>query len=258
MFAVRYAHHDRQSPENFLFGDPHDILQPLAYFVWVIKGPHGTFVVDTGFDEAMAKKRQRNIIKPAGEGLKALGIAPDSVKNVIVTHLHYDHTGNYDLFPNARYHLQDEEMAYATSRCMCHAHLRLPFEVEDAVAMVRKVFAGRVTFHDGADEIAPGIEVHRIGGHSRGLQCVRVKTQRGWVVLASDASHFYANFEQMRAYATVYNVGDMLEGFSALKRLATSPQHVIPGHDPLVLRRYKPPKPELEGIAVRLDIAPRE
>ena len=66
----------------------------------------------------------------------------------------------------------------------------------------------------------------------------------------------YAHRELMRAYATVYNVGDMLEGFAALKRLATSPQHVIRGHDPLVMRRYKAPRPELEGIAVRLDVEP--
>src|ERR1700722_5805458 len=61
----------------------------------------------------------------------------------------------------------------------------------------------------------------------------------------------------MRAYATVYNVGDMLEGFATVKRLASSPAHVIPGHDPLVLRRYPAPKPELEGIAVRLDVEPQ-
>jgi hypothetical protein len=77
-------------------------------------------------------------------------------------------------------------------------------------------------------------------------------------VLASNASHFYANFEEMRAYAAVYNVGDMLEGFASLKRLTTSPRHVIPGHDSLVLRRHPAPKPGLEGIAVRLDIDPRE
>ena len=91
---------------------------------------------------------------------------------MIVSHLHYDHCGNYDTFPNARFHLQDTEMAYATGRCMCHQHLRVPFEEEDVVAMVRKVFAGRVTFHDGVDQIAPGITVHKIGGHSKGLQCV--------------------------------------------------------------------------------------
>jgi glyoxylase-like metal-dependent hydrolase (beta-lactamase superfamily II) len=87
---------------------------------------------------------------------------------------------------------------------------------------------------------------------------VRVRTRRGWVVLAADASHFYANFEEMRAYPTVYNVADMLEGFATLKRLATSPRHVVPGHDPQVLRRYPVPKPGLEGVAVRLDAEPHE
>ena len=79
----------------------------------------------------------------------------------------------------------------------------------------RRVFRGRVQFHDGADEIAPGH--HRCtmsAGTRRACRSLRVQTRRGWVVLASDASHFYANFEQMRAYATVYNVGDMLEGFA--------------------------------------------
>ena len=175
VFAIRYAHHARRSAENFIGGDPHDVLQPLDYFVWAIKGPSGAIVVDTGFDEPMARRRQREITKPLREGLDAVGIAPESVKTVIVSHLHYDHCGNYDLFPHARYHLQDREMAYATGRCMCHAMLRMPFEADDVVAMVRKVFAGRVTFHDGEDEISPGVTIHHIGGHAKGLQSVRVR-----------------------------------------------------------------------------------
>ena len=102
LYAIRYAHHDRRSPENFIGGDPHDILQPLAYFVWAIVGPHGTFVVDTGFDEAMAAARGRAITKPVAQGLLALGVKPDEVEDVIVTHMHYDHAGNHDLFPRAR------------------------------------------------------------------------------------------------------------------------------------------------------------
>src|SRR5687767_10812667 len=103
VYAIRYAHHDRKSPENFIGGDPHDVLQPLAYFVWAIVGPHGTFVVDTGFDRAMADARGRLLLKPVDEGLTALDIHPDAVEHVIVTHLHYDHCGNHDLFPRARY-----------------------------------------------------------------------------------------------------------------------------------------------------------
>jgi len=88
------------------------------------------------------------------------------------------------------------------------------------------------------------------------LQVVRVRTRRGWVVVASDASHFYANMEQGRPYPIVYNVGEMLEGFDTIQRLAESPQHVIPGHDPLVMTRYPAAKPGLEGIVVRLDADP--
>lgn len=257
VYAVRYAHHERRSGENYIGGDPHDVPDPLDYFVWAIVGQSGAIVVDTGFDEAMARKRNRTLLKPVAEGLKAVGVAPETVETVIVTHLHYDHAGNYDLFPRARYHLQDCEMAYATGRCMCHAALRLPFEVEDVVAMVRKVFAGRVTFHDGAEAVAPGVTVHKIGGHSRGLQCVRVNTRRGPVVLASDTSHLYAHFEQGRVFPITCNVAEVVEGYQTLRRLAPSPQHIVPGHDPRVMARYPAARDGLEGWVVRLDTEPK-
>src|SRR5271168_3069918 len=241
IYAIKYGHHSRRSAVNYIDGDPHDVLQPLDFFVWAIVGLAGTIILDTGFDEAMGKKRQREMTKPVREGLAALGIAAESVNNVIISHLHYDHCGNHGLFPQARYHLQDREMAYATGRCMCHQALRLPFEADDVVAMVHKVFAGRVAFHDGEDEIVPGVTVHRIGGHSMGLQSVRVKTQRGHVMLAADAAHLYAHIDQGRIFPITYNVGEVLEGYEILKKLATSTHHIVPGHDPLVLKRYPPP-----------------
>lgn len=257
VYAIRYGHHKRQSSANFINGDPHDTLQPLDYFVWAIVGPSGTIVVDTGFDEATGRKRGREMIKPVRDGLFALGIAPDSVKDVIISHLHYDHCENYNLFPQACYHLQDREMAYATGRCMCHEALRTPFEVDDIVAMVRKVFDGRAAFHDGEDEIAPGVSVHHIGGHSKGLQSVRVKTRLGHVVLAADATHLYAHMDSGRVFPTTYNLEEVVEGYRKLKKLASSPCHVVPGHDPLVLARYPAAKPGLEGWVVRLDAEPK-
>jgi len=252
VYAVRYAHHDRKAHENYIGGDPHDILQPLAYFVWVIRGAHGTFVMDTGFDRAMAAKRGRVIVKPVAEGLTAIGVDPEQVQDVIISHLHYDHCGNHDLFPRARYHLQDGEMAYGTGRCMCHAHQRIPFEADDVVAMVRKVFDGRVAFHDGDEQLAPGLTLHHIGGHSKGLQCVRVKTRRGNVVLAADATHLYAHVNEGRVFPITYSVAETLEGYATLKKLADSPGHIIPGHDPDVLNRYPPAKPGLDTWVVDL------
>jgi len=249
IYAIRYAHHDRPSSENFLRGDLHDVNEPLAYFVWAIVGPHGTFIVDTGFAADMAAKRGRTIVHPVVEGLKAMNIAADEVKDVIITHLHYDHCGNHDVFPRARYHLQDVEMAYATGRCMCHGEMRIPFEANDVVAMVRKVFAGRVVFHDGDDEIAPGITVHHIGGHSKGLQAVRVKTARGDVVLASDAIHLYEHLEIDKVFPITYNAEDAVKGYAKLRKLAPSLKHIVPGHDPKVLERYPSPNAALTVTA---------
>jgi glyoxylase-like metal-dependent hydrolase (beta-lactamase superfamily II) len=252
VYAVRYGHHDRKAHENYIGGDPHDFLQPLAYFVWVIRGSYGTFVMDTGFDHAMAAKRGRVIVKPVADGLKAIGIDPEQVQDVIISHLHYDHCGNHDLFPRAKYHLQDREMAYGTGRCMCHAHQRIPFEADDVVAMVRKVFDGRVAFHDGDEQLAPGLTLHHIGGHSMGLQCVRVKTRRGHVVLAADATHLYAHVNEGRVFPITYSVAETLEGYATLKKLADSPDHIIPGHDPDVLNRYPAAKAGLENWIIDL------
>ncbi|MBV9116973.1 MAG: N-acyl homoserine lactonase family protein, partial [Acetobacteraceae bacterium] len=83
-------------------------------------------------------------------------------------------------------------------------------------------------------------------------------TARGWVVVASDVTHYYENMDAERPFTTALHIGDMLRGYDLLRAAAPSPAHIIPGHDPLVMRRYPPPRPELEGIAVRLDVAPAD
>lgn len=255
LFAVRYGHNDRRAAANFIDGDPHNGPMPLDYFVWVIRGAERTFLFDTGFDAESGQRRDRQLTRPVGEGLRMVGLDPSSVQDVIISHMHFDHAGNTDLFPQARYHLQDTEMVYCTGRCMCHHALRHPFDLSDVTAMVAKVYAERVIFHDGTAEIAPNLTVHKVGGHSRGLQIVRVLTRRGWVVLGSDAAHFYANFEQGRPFPVLESVSDMLEGFNTMRQLASSPRHIIPGHDPLVIARYPGAIPGVPDI-VRLDANP--
>lgn len=256
VYAIKYAQLDKQRSGNFIDGDPHDGPMPLHYYVWAIVGEKRTIIVDTGFDQRGADLRQREITTPVADGLLALGIDPQSVEDVIITHMHYDHAGNNDLFPNARFHLQDVEMSYCTGRCMCHQLLNHPYEVEDVLAMVRRVYDRQVEFHDGDEELFPGITLHLVGGHARGLQVVRVKTKRGYVMVASDASHFYEHIGQNRVFPVVENVGDMLEGYKTVRRLATSPKHIIPGHDPLVGTIYPAAKPGMEGWIMRLDVDP--
>lgn len=257
IIAIRYAHLGNRHPgENFITSDPHEFASDLDYFVWVLRRSDHTFVVDTGFTKEEAAKRRREWIRCPAESLGLLDLDAAAVTDVIVTHLHYDHAGNLDRFPRARFHLQDREIAYATGRSMCHRELRAPFQLENTLEMVRIVYGERAIFHDADAELAPGLTLHRVGGHSAGLQVARVWTRRGWMVVASDASHLYANFEQRRPFPVVYNVAEMLEGFNLLYKLADSPDHIVPGHDPLVMKYYPAPTPELEGIAVRLDVPP--
>jgi glyoxylase-like metal-dependent hydrolase (beta-lactamase superfamily II) len=253
VYAIKYAHHARRASENFIGGDPHDGPMPLDYFVWLIRGAGREIVVDTGFSAPMAAKRDREHLRCPTEGLGFLDVDAKKIKDVVITHLHYDHVGNFDLFPAATFHLQDLEMHYATGRHMARPVFSGAYEVEEVVGMVRRAYAGRVRFHDGDADLAPGVSLHLIGGHTMGLQVVRVATRRGWLVLASDASHFYANMEQVRPFPIVYSVADMVEGYDRLRALADSREHIIPGHDPLVLERYPAPSKALQGIVARLD-----
>jgi hypothetical protein len=76
---------------------------------------------------------------------------------------------------------------------------------------------------------------------------------------SSTARHGFAAALCRYPHAAAYDgsqLGDMLDAYDALRVQAPSPQHIVPGHDPLVMRRYPPPKPELEGLVVRLDVMP--
>ncbi len=253
VYAIKYARHERRAGENFLGGDPHDGPMPLDYFVWLVRGAGREIVVDTGFSAAMAAKRGREHLRCPTEGLRRLGVDAAAVRDVVITHLHYDHVGNFELFPAAVFHLQDREMQYATGRHMCHVVFRGAYEAEDVVGIVRNLYAGRVRFHDGESQLYPGVSLHLIGGHTMGIQVVRVMTRRGWLLLASDATHFYANMGETRPFPIVYSVAEMVEGYRKMRALAEWPTHVIPGHDPLVMERYPAVTAELQDVAVRLD-----
>ncbi|CAN5391086.1 N-acyl homoserine lactonase family protein [soil metagenome] len=258
VFAIRYAHHGGRRPfDNYIGGgDFHDADSALDYFVWVLRRGSEVYLVDTGFAEAAATARGRNLLVRPAAALALLGIDASTLEHVILTHLHYDHAGTLVDFPAAKFHVQDAEPAYATGRCMCHATLRHPYDVEDVVTFVRNVYADRVVFHDGTAELAPGLSLHLVGGHSKGLQVVRVWTRRGWVVVASDATHLYGNIGRGIPFTAVYSVGDMMQGFDTVRALADSDDHIIPGHDPQVMQRYPAPDPSLQGKVVRLDVPP--
>ncbi len=258
VYAIRYAARLGTRAEHFIGGDPHDAPMAMDYFIWVIVGADRHYVVDLGYTAEMAAQRKRQFLRCPAESLSHLGLSAGTTEDVILTHLHSDHVGNAHKFPGARFHLQDKEMAYATGRHMRYPAFGAAFEAEDVVGMVRLNFKGRVEFHDGDADLAPGISLHHMGGHTAGLQVVRVHTKRGWMVLASDASHYYEHFQKSRLFTIAYRLDDMIQAYRKIEKLAASPDHIIPGHDPLVMALYPPAKPGLEGIVARLDVEPRK
>lgn len=242
--AIRYADQtDRTRGRAFLMDDNHNAPYPIDFYIWLLRRGDEVILVDTGFDEAEAQDRGFALRQNIGAALAPFGLQPGDITQLIVTHLHFDHAGGLYLFPNATLYMQAAEMAYATGPCMCHDTLRAPYTGAHICEAVMRLYAGKLVFFEGDGEVAEGVTVHEIGGHSRGLQAVRVRTDAGWLVLASDAAHFYENLTARKPFPIVVDLEAMLRGFETLERLASSPELIIPGHDPLV-RAYFP-----QGIA---------
>lgn len=254
VYAIKYADRNaRTRADSFLFDDNHDAAHAMDYFMWLLKRGSQVILVDTGYDSDEAAARGRPIRLDPATALAPFNLRPEDVDDIVVTHLHYDHAGGLHLFPNARLHLQAAEMAFATGPCMCHDVLRMPFTAAHVCEAVTRLYSGKLTFYDGDAEVAEGVTAHCIGGHSRGLQCVRVRTQAGWLVLASDASHFYENVFARKPFPIVVDLQNMLDGFDRLEQLASAPGLIVPGHDPLVRDYFAS---VLDDHIFRLDVGP--
>src|SRR5271154_5579472 len=118
LYAIRYAMRDARRSDHFIGGDPHDGPMPMDYFLWVAKGDGRAVVIDAGFTAEVAAQRKRTFLRCPIDALALVGVDAAEVKDVILTHLHYDHVGNFHRFPVAQFHLQEPEIHYAVGRYM--------------------------------------------------------------------------------------------------------------------------------------------
>jgi glyoxylase-like metal-dependent hydrolase (beta-lactamase superfamily II) len=216
----------------------------MDYFFWVVRDGARTTLVDTGFDPAVGERRGRTVLCPPLDALVRLGIERTSVEQIVLTHLHYDHTGNVHAFPNAELVVPAKELDFWTDSCDSIVE---PAELEEIAAAER---GGRVRRLAGDGEITTGISAVAVGGHSPGQLVIVVETERGPVVLASDALHYYEELERNRPFAIVVDLDEMLAGYATLRRLAAAPgARLVAGHDPAVLERFTPIE---NGLAAEL------
>ena len=209
-----------------------------------LEGADGYAVLD--FQEA-ARLRVAGVAKPILmlEGFFKPGDIPLS----LITHLHYDHWAGHSLFPNAEFWIQGEEVAFWTGPFGRLPAFRGSANVEALANLTTLNYGNKIRIIEGDHEVWPGLRVHKVGGHTAGLQIVSVETRRGTVVLTSDASHFYHNVETRQPVQIITSLPEMLTAFETIDRLAGSTKLVVAGHDPQVAERFKPVEPGIIKIA---------
>lgn len=256
IFALRYGENaERVRSGSFVFEGDHHTPHPMDYFVWLVRNKNRTILVDTGFSKQTARERGQTLAYEPIEMIKRLGIAPEDISDLVISHLHFDHAGTLHDFEHSQFHLQESEMVFATGPCICHEEGRIVYMAEYVCDAVKQLYRGKLTYHDGDSALAPGLRLRHLPGHTDGIQALEVDTERGPVILASDASHFYENFQKERIFPLVSNAGQMLASHRRLKLLGPSDAHIIPGHDPLVRHAF-PNHFEGDDSIVRLDLEP--
>jgi len=254
VFAIRYCHRpDAVRADNFYqVVERSEESMPMDYYIWLIRTPQGSIVFDTGFTEETARGINRQFIKSPLETLAEIGIDPLEVKTVILSHLHFDHTGNVHGFPNATFVVQSAEMEFWFGRHSGRGQFVILTRPQDLAYLAKANREGRVKIVEGDAHITEGISVHFTPGHTPGSQVVKVETAEGPLVLTSDASHYYANIEGDLPHRVIHTLPMVYDAFDRIKELAGSFDRVVPGHDPLVLKRFPAVDSSLEGMVHRL------
>jgi len=248
VYALKYGERDTTACQFFYRESSHATLT-LHYFVWLIMGGPHPILVDTGFlDDDAHARGIRNYVSPASMVERA-GVKAADVPLALITHLHYDHWAGHSLFPGAEYWIQQDEVAFWTGPYGRTPAFRGSANVNALAGLVTLNYANRVRIIDGDREVLPGLRLHRVGGHTAGLQIVSVETARGTVVLTSDASHFYHNVETRHPVQIITSLPEMLDAFETIDALAGAGRLIVAGHDPQVAERFTPVEPGIIKIA---------
>ena len=242
VYAVRYATSPGFAVSSLVAGaDPARTID-IPFMIWVLKSQDGRNVlVDAGSYHGSVFERWKltDVVKPS-EAVGRVGLKPEDVTDVIITHVHWDHVNGADLFPKARVWIQRAEYEHYVDDA--GRPLDRAIAADDAAMLFEIRKAGRLMLVDGdGQEIIPGITVYTGGKHTYAAQYVGVRTAEGIVVVASDNVYLYENLEKRLPIAQSLDPGADRAVQARMLRLAADPRLIVPGHDPAVFERF--PKP---------------
>jgi len=250
VYALQYATIPGFRVAGLVEGADRDRKLDIAMMVWLLRGNGHNILVDSGFyrEKFFAQWHPAGFVKPS-DTLKRVGLKPEDITDVIITHMHWDHADGMDLFPNARIWIQKDELEYYAGEAWQSRGAHGGIDPDDVLTAVRLNTQGRVGLVQGdAQEIIPGVTCYTGGKHTYASQFVGVNTKGGIVVLASDNVYLYENLEKHVPIAATLDRESNLRAQDRMKGLAASGKLIIPGHDPAVMTNFPNPEPGVAKI----------
>lgn len=239
VYAIRYGTLEGFPVAALVAGADTARRLDIALMIWLVKRADGRNVlVDAGFyrDRFVTQWKPADFRKPS-EAIAAIGLRPEDITDIVVSHVHWDHLDGADLFPNARIWIQRDEYAHHVDES--GRVLDPAIDSVDAAMLARLRRAGRVELVDGdARELLPGLTVYTGGRHTHASQYVGVRTERGTIVIASDNVYLYENLARRAPIAQTLDSASNLRAQERMVRLAGGADRIVPGHDAQVFTRF--------------------
>lgn len=221
----------------FGLGEKGNMKLPLLAYLIVNNESNEKIIVDTGGpSEQFARKYhpKSDFTQPVEQRIENALLREncnlDDIDLIILTHLHWDHVANVNLFSSAKIIVQRDEVMYALSPLPVH---RLAYENTDEIKPGWFASMERIDVVDGDIDILPGISVVKLPGHSPGSQGVLVTGNTTKYLIAGDTIPIYENWEGVKGFNHIPNVihhslVDFYSSFSKIEKLNAT---IIPSHD---------------------------
>lgn len=249
VYAIRYGALPSFRVSGLIAGADTSRRMDAALMVWLLRGPNGRAVlVDAGFKrpDLIARWKPIDYQRPDSAVMR-MGVKPEDITDVIISHIHWDHFDGADLFPKAKIWIQLDEVNHhvdSEGKVLDRA-----IDAQDAAMLTSLRAAGRIALVNGDSiEVIPGLTVYTGGKHTWQSQYVGVATRSGTVILASDNMYLYENLDRRVPIAQTVDPIKNLLAQDRMKELAATRRFIIPGHDPAVFERFEKVAPGVVRI----------